>query len=199
MITNSFAELRVPQSDPYADGSSVTGVFAFNDQLRYEFETRTERFVEASGVTSDVADTLIDWLSANGGPGDSLRQVIALDIGSGAHAVTLDLSNTAAMGRWGDSGNGGTMGDATGESVHDRLSVLDRYFQTTRMDSTNTPILEIAEYSEDGRYAPLSVIPEQPVMSFDAREQTTVFDIDLTLIEVASIDQALDTTNQKEG
>lgn len=190
--------VTIPDARPYGDDRDpATGVFVFPSDVRVEIETRTKQFFESSGETA----VILEWLADQAGvdlPGTGLRQTLAFDFGSGTHAVTLDFrSFTGSEYRWGDSGNGGTKGDASVEDVFSQMSVLDRYIQTATLDSENPAILEVAEYSEEGRYGPLAVMPENPTLSFDSQEQSSTFDGSITWIETLSLEQVIDGRNQR--
>jgi hypothetical protein len=170
----------------YIDGEYVTGTFVFPTDIRYELKNEEEDLFQATGTVSVISDTVISLLE-NGeiSPGAGKGQAVAGDIGAGRHVVQLDFRNVSqSEHRWGNSGEGGTPADATGEDIHAQLAVLDRYLQRALIDSTNPAILEISEYSEEGRYAPLKVKPRNPNVVFDSTTSTSVGDGTMALVEI---------------
>lgn len=173
-------------------GSTVDGTFVFSSQVRVETEVRTQEFFQSDGATAHALSSLIDFVSEGDG-GEGIRQEVSLDFGGGINAWTLDYQGaTASSDRWGDSGNGGTQTDATGEDIHAQMCVLDKYLNSTTIDSDNPAVLEVAEYSEAGRYDPISVVPENPNAVFDSQEQSSVFDGSITLVETADLREVYD-------
>ncbi|MEE6210859.1 hypothetical protein U3A55_11940 [Salarchaeum sp. III] len=190
--------LTIPDAHPYGDDRDpVTGVFEFSKDIQVEIETRTEKFFESGGETA----VIVDWLASQTGidlPGTGFRQSLNFDFGAGVHAITLDYRAMSDAGdRWGDSGEGGTRGDASGEDLHARMAVLDRYLQTATLDSQNPATLSVSEYSSEGRYGPLDVVPESPNMVFDGENESSVFDGSITFIETLSLEQVIDGQNQR--
>ncbi|QLG47890.1 hypothetical protein [Natrinema halophilum] len=198
----TWANPQVTIKNAQIGGSSVDGTFVFPSDIVVEFETRTEEFFQSDGTVSVVASTVLDLIQneTDADVGDGLRQELSWDIGGGIHAVTLDFKGyTGSSHRWGDTGNGGTPTDATGEDLHAQMAVLDRYLNTATIDSTNPAILEVGEYSSPGRYGPLQVVPENPNMMFDSTEQSSVFDGSITWVETVTLNQSIDGGKQTEG
>jgi len=182
-------------------GSTVDGTFVFPSDMVVEFETRTQQFFQSEGTISSVASAVLDQISeqADTDIGEGLRQELSFDIGGGIHAITLDFRGyTASPYQWGDTGNGGTPTDATGEDLHAQMAVLDCYLQS-RIDSTTPAILEVGEYSTEGRYSPLQVVPENPNMVFDSTEQSSVYEGSITWVETVDLDQTIDGSKRTEG
>jgi hypothetical protein len=199
MQTDAYAEISIPGADPAGDGSSVTGVFAFEDEVVVNLQTRIQPVTELSGVTSEVADMIIDYIgSGSSGDGEGARGTMSIDWGSGVHAVEIDFSSfSGSQLRWGDSGSGGTMGDATGEDREAQMCVLDRYLNTTTFDSGQAATLEVAEYSESGRYGPLNVAPENPNLTLTS-DTSSVWEASMTWIETIDVVNSLDGSKQEE-
>jgi len=182
-------------------GSTVDGTFVFPSDMVVEFETRTQQFFQSEGTISSVASAVLDQISEQTDTdiGEGLRQELSFDIGGGIHAITLDFRGyTGSPYQWGDTGNGGTPTDATGEDLHAQMAVLDRYLQS-RIDSTTPAILEVGEYSSEGRYSPLQVVPENPNMVFDSTEQSSVYEGSITWVETVDLEQTIDGSKRTEG
>ena len=182
-------------------GSTVDGTFVFPSDMVVEFETRTQQFFQSEGTISSVASAVLDQISEQTDTdiGEGLRQELSFDIGGGIHAITLDFRGyTGSPYQWGDTGNGGTPTDATGEDLHAQMAVLDRYLQS-RIDSTTPAVLEVGEYSTEGRYSPLQVVPENPNMVFDSTEQSSVYEGSITWVETVDLDQTIDGSKRTEG
>ncbi|SEW10256.1 hypothetical protein [Natrinema salifodinae] len=181
---------------------TVDGTFVFPSDIVVEFETRTEEFFQSDGTISIIADTVLDMIAeqTDTDVGDGIRQELSFDIGGGIHAVTLDFRGyTGSPHQWGATGNGGDATDATGEDLHAQMAVFDRYLNAARIDSTNPAILEVGEYSAEGRYGPLQVVPENPNMRFDSTEQSSVYEGSVTWVETIDLQQAIDGSKQTEG
>lgn len=191
--------LEIPDADPYGDGSSVTGRFELAS-IGWGLETRTEQFFESSGLSASLVDTIVDWIADSGGPADGIRQTLALDLGEGVHVCNISFRAWEGSSlQWGD-GSGDPRADASGADPRSQMVVFDRYLQTARMDSENTPRLHIPPFYEpDGHYeAPLGVVPETPTVRFESEEDVSGFTGEWTWVEVMSLDGALDTADQEE-
>lgn len=184
------------------DGQTVDGTFVFSSDIVVELGTRTQEFFQSEGTLSVVASTVLDMIGdqTDTDLGEGIRQELSFDVGGGIHYVELDFRGyEGSPHQWGDSGNGGTTTDATGEDVHAQMAVLDKYLNSTRIDSTNPAILEVSEYSTEGRYAPLEVVPENPNARFNSNEETSIFDGSSTWVETVDIQQAIDGSKRTEG
>ncbi len=183
------------------DGQTVDGTFVFGSDIRVGFEVRTQEFFQSEGVLPVAASTILDWFAEQTDvDGDGLRQELSFDVGAGIHAITLDFKGyTGSPHQWGDSGAGGTPTDATGEDLHAQMAVFDRYLNAARIDSTNPAILEVGEYSTEGRYGPLQVVPENPDVMFDSTQQSSLYDGSVTWVETVDLQQTIDGSKQTFG
>jgi hypothetical protein len=138
---------------------------------------------------------------------------IALDFGSSTFALELGGVITADQRlpdgtecRWGDGAGGSgtlTATDAQGCHPAHKASVLSYWLRGTRNSSIGDPLsagdgggpatLETLQYRPNGVHEPLSVIPETPSISYSSGSPT-VADIDMTVVEIASLEQAIDAT-----
>jgi len=135
---------------------------------------------------------------------------VALDFGNSTFALELGGVITAdqrlpdgSQCQWGDTGDDSTLEatDATGAHPAHKASVLQYWLRNTRQSSVGDPLddsdagdpatLETLQYRPDGVHDPLEVVFESPNISFSGGSPT-VADIDMTCVEVASLDQALD-------
>jgi len=184
------------------DGQTVDGTFVFPSDVIVESEVRTQEFFQNEGTLPVIASTVLDMVAEQSDTelGEGIRQELSFDIGGGIHAITTDFSGfSGSQYQWGDTGDGGTTTDATGEDVHAQMAVLDRYLNAARIDSTNPAILEVTEYSTEGRYAPLKVVPENPNMVFNSTEQSSIFESSITWVETVDLEQTIDGSKQTEG
>lgn len=172
-------------------GQSVTGVFKFPENVAYEFAVETDALFQSHGATGAISSVILDAFEENSTDlGEGLRQELSVDIGMGRHVISIDFRTfTGSPYRWGDSGNGGTITDATGEDVHAQAAVLDKYLNTATLDSTNPAILEVGEYSEEGRYAPIFVVPRNPNIRFASNEESSTVDGSIDWVETQSLDR----------
>ena len=176
-------------------GKTVTGTFVFPSNFVYEFKTESAPLVDANGTSAVVANSILKWLDESEGVdlGNGVRQSVSVDVGGGAHVVTLDFSGfEGSPHQWGDSGDGNTPTDATGEGVLAQMSVFDKYLNATTLDSQNPATIEVAEYSTDGRYAPLDVVPRNPNVRFDTAEQSSVYDGSVDWVETINASDPVD-------
>jgi len=185
-------------------GETVTGTFVFPSDVVVEIETRTQEFFQTEGSTPVIASTVLDWFNQQSGEdidGEGLRQELSWDIGGGVHAITIDFAGyTGSPFQWGNTGEGDTPADATGEDVHAQMAVFDRYLQTATIDSKNPAVLEFGEYSSDDatRYGPLNVVPENPNAVFNSTEESSIYEGSVTWVETLSLDQALGSGGQED-
>lgn len=184
-------KLTIPNAYPGTPQDPVTGVFEFPNETAYEFTIETDAFFDSSGLASQLSDVVIGYYQ-EGDPsaGESPRQTLSFDAGLGSHVFTVDFrAVTNDDARWGNTGNGGTKGDATGETVHDKAAVFDRYLATTTLDSFNPAILEIGPYSEGGRYGPINVVPRNPNIRFASGEESSTIDGSVDWVETQDVAQ----------
>lgn len=179
------------QGAEIVEGDARDGTFVFPDEVRVEYEMRTQEFFQSEGTTATVVSAVLGYVDEDVAQG--IRGELSFDIGGGIHAITIDFAGfTGSSHQWGDSGNGGTKYDATGEDVHAQMSVFDAYLNNATMDSRTPAILEVGEYSTAGRYEPLLVTPENPNASFNSLEESSVFEGSVTWVETLDIGAPLD-------
>jgi|GEM_PF-1869929 hypothetical protein len=205
---DQVVRLRIT-GDPDDSGMSREAVFEFagGDQqspfsVTHEKRTETRSF-SGTPLTlfSDLTGTDLGTENAD----------ISLDFGSSTFALTLGGVVTADQRlpdgsecQWGDGAGGSgtlTQTDAQGCHVAYKASVLAFWLRNTRQSSVEDAlgdgsgggpaIIETLQYRPGGVFDPLEVVLESPSMSYSA-DSPTVADIDLTVVEIASLDQALD-------
>lgn len=190
--------ITIPGARPGTPNDPVTGVFEFPNEAAYEFAVETSALFDSSGVAAQLSNVVLDWVQAESG-GESPRSSLSYDAGLGKHVFTVDFrAITDDDSRWGNTGDGGTKGDATGEDVHAKAAVFDRYLATTTLDSFNPALLSVGEYSEEGRFGPVPVVPRNPNLRFSSSEESSTIDGSVDWIETISADQPLDTRKQEE-
>lgn len=202
-VTFGEATLTLPPVDVDQDGDTEQGVFVIKSNVTIAMETRTGR-IGGSGRLSRVNAVVTDYLDSQTDQsfaGDGKRQQFRLDLGSGEHVIEVNFQGfEGSSHQWGDTGDGGTSADATGEHVNRQMELVDRYLQMCEIDSRpgHTATLEVGNYSTDGYYEPLVVAPEQPRVEFDATEQSSTFDGSLTFVEIASLSNPFDADARNE-
>lgn len=120
------------------------------------------------------------------------RQTISLDYGGGVMSTELRLQSWEGSDYTWGSDDGHPVTDATGENAITQLQLLNEVFRRTRIDATQPLTLEVYEYSEEGRFSPLEVIPEQPQLPFDPADESSTFEASLTFLNVADLQNAVD-------
>lgn len=171
------------KADADNDNSTETGVFDLSRGITISPQIRTGKLIgERGGVFASA-------LNFATGAGDEGRGGFTLDAGAGAHVVVISFNSfEGSTGRWGD-GSASDETDAEGEGVWRQISVLQRYLDVGTFDSQNPATLEYGEFSSSGVYSPLEVSPEEPGLTFDATEQTSVFAGDLTFVSTRAISE----------
>lgn len=135
---------------------------------------------------------------------------IALDFGSSTFATQLTGTVTADQRtvdgdrcRWGDGS--GAVGEQTAldaEGCHpaEKMTVFGTWLKGTRQSSVNELLgddgggpatLEYLSRREGGTHSPLEVVFESPSVTYSGGTPT-VADLDITAVEVASLNQPLD-------
>jgi len=195
-------KLTIPNADVDNDGSAETGVFRAKSNIRYSFGTRTGPIGEGG---SQLWSIFASWYENQTGDqllGDGKRQQLRLDLGAGAHTIEVDFMGFEGSGyQWGDPNESvGSPANATGEHVIDQMQVLDRFLQVAEIDSRegHAATLEVGEYSEAGRYDPVKVAPEDPEVTFDSENQTSVYDGSITFVEIATLTESFDADQRQE-
>lgn len=184
-------KITIPNARPGTPNDPVTGVFEFPNEAAYEFTVETDALFDSSGAVAQLSDVILEYFNeGDTTPGESLRGTLSFDAGLGSHVFTIDFREvTGDATRWGNTGEGGTKGDATGEDVHAKAAVFDRYLATTTLDSFNPAILEVGEYSEEGRYGPINVVPRNPNQRFASGEESSTIDGSVDWIETQAVSQ----------
>ncbi len=193
--------------DPDDSGSVQDGVFEFasgdeQTPLTATEELRTE--TRAFGGTpltifSDI--TGIDLGTEN--------KDIALDFGNSTFATTLSGIVTADQRKpdgtqcqWGDTGDDSelTATDATGAHPAYKMTVLGEWLKNTRQSSVNELLgqegggpatVEYLSRREGGVHDPMEVVLESPSVTLSGGSPT-VADLDMTVVEVANLENPID-------
>lgn len=190
------------------DGTGVRdGVFEFahgDDQTpqmaREELRTETRAF-GGTPLTLFSDLTGIDLGTEN--------KDIALDFGNSTFATTLSGVVTADQRtpagdrcQWGDTGDHTefTATDATGEHPARKMTVLGEWLKNTRQSSLDELLgdegsgpakVEYLTRRDDGVHEPMDVVLESPSATYSGGTPTAV-EIDLTVVEVANLDNPID-------
>lgn len=151
-------------------------------------------------------------------PGGAPRQQFFFDVGAGSNIFEMQFMGwkgaTDSDGnslQWGNTGNGGTETDATGEGPTVQLQVFQRYLQYATTDSFAPAVLHWGEYT-DGTYKDGTAIaacngnagrfgnPKQVAMigprNTHAAQDYSTFDGTFTAIEVIDLTNAIDGQEQ---
>lgn len=201
-------KFKPPRFDIDGDGTAEEFVFAYSDNLTISHRTRTGYLTGENGSTSTTIDILTDLIGDVTGQDidrDGRRQSLFTDLGGGTRVVetTGQVVTGDSTHQWG-TGDGGTW-DATGEDALTKIQLLDEVLTLAEIDSRpadgNYPdghlaTVEVGEYSESGRWAPLSVVPEQPEGSVNFERDSSTATVDINYVAAASLDIALDAAKQ---
>lgn len=192
------AILRI-KADVDGDGTKETGEFHMMGNLVATPSIRTGFLVGGRG------SSLLSIISNLVGAGDSLRRQFFIEAGGGAHAIEIEFSSWEGAQdeagnpvQWGNTGLGGTVGDATGEDPISQIDVLMWYQMVADVDSREPAVLEYGEFSQQGRYDPLDVVIEGPNFT-RAAEDGEWFDGRMTLISAADLNEYWDAAEQLLG
>jgi hypothetical protein len=168
---------------------------------RFEFKKATVVERIRTGLLVDNGfDDLLGGLSQFV-DGMSGRQGISLDSGGGQHVYEIDLQSLGAVdGQWGYTDDRDTLGiaTATGGDRIQKMQVLNNYLRYGTPDSENPATLIYGEYGPDGQFGEgISVVPESPEVTA-ARDESSVYDVSITLIDTLDLSDAISSTVQPE-
>lgn len=194
-------KITIPNARPGTPDDPVTGVFEFPNDAAYEYVVETDALYDSTGAVAKLSQVVLSYFEdGDVEPGESLRQRLSFDAGMGRHVFTVDFRAITNSGeRWGNTGDGGTRGDATGEDVHAKAAVFDRYLATTTLDSFNPALLEIGEYSEEGRFGPVPVVPRNPNQRFASGESSSTIDGSVDWIETQDVTSTSSSQTARGG
>jgi len=204
-VTVRFA---LPRFDIDGDGNAESLVFSYRDNLSISHRVRTGYLTGENGSTSTVLDILTDLVEDVSDVDidrQGRRQSLFTDLGGGTRVIetTGEVVTGATGNQWG-TGDGGKW-DATGEDALTKIQLLNEALTLAEIDSRpadgNYPdghlaTLEVGEFSQSGRWEPLGVVPEQPEGTFDVERDSSTATVDINYVAAASLDIALDATQQ---
>lgn len=186
-----------PPVDLDGDGNAEQFKFVFSHNMRQTYETLTDNLIRGGSqiiaILSDIYEQLGDGESL---PSNGQRQKFTLDFGAGEHVISLEAVVTEDSPNQFGTGDGSAT-DATGDHVVRQIQLLDRVLQLATVDSRNAATLSVGEYSEDGQFDPLAVTFDNPSFAFDAERESSTATIDISFIEIASLQQPIDAEGQK--
>lgn len=189
-MTVKGAILRI-EADVDGDGTKESGVFDMGIEVETSTKFRTGYLVGGRGSSANAIFT--DLVS----DGESDMEGVYLGFGGGVKVVEVKFQNyKGSSHQWGNTGNGGTKADATGEDAITQADVLARYIEAADIDSREPATLEHGEYSQSGRYSPDQVALEQPSLSRNYSDDGNWFSGSLTCPSAADLTQALDAQNR---
>lgn len=177
-------------ADVDGDGSTESGEFDLSNGIRLSPGLRTSDLI---GPTGAQVSNIIDYVPGTEGGQGGYR----LQLEGGAPVYTVNfLGYEGNNDPWGN-GTSNAQADASGEGVFRQLSVFQRYLEEGVFDSFSPAILEWGEFESNGEYSERQVTPEDPQLSFDAEEQVSNFDGELTLVATRGIEQAASFSQQQ--
>lgn len=193
--------------DVDSDGSIETGVFEItggNEReggLTIEHQTRTGYVVSGQGssVNAFIGDLLGNKSNTKG---------VYTSPGGSQFTTTIEFSSwSGSGGQWGDTGNGGSKTDATGDGPLEQIHVLSYWLRNIAIDSlpswasnvsAGPATLEVGEYTAESstRYDPLPVVLETPTFRHGSQNPSS-FSGTITCIEAADLSKAWDAAVRK--
>lgn len=174
------------EADIDDDGTLETGEFHFGGNVDVTSGTRT------GYIAGGVGGQLNAFFGSALGDGPSRQEGIHLGAGGGTRQWQLSFRGWKGSNlRWGDTGNGGSIGDATGEHPLTQISVFQEYLARGDVDGRNPATFEYGEYHPDGRFDPVDVVVEEPGLT-KSFEDGSSFDGDMTLLATANLNEVLD-------
>lgn len=198
----SKATLTLPPVDLDGGGEEVQPVFEFIGDLTVTISQAKNYVIKTAGTTSQISAVIGEYFD-NGTSvslGDSKRKTFAVDAGGGSRQVEIDaVAWEGSDGQWGATGDDSqvTAVDATGAPADRQLFVLDRALSVATVGSLNPATLEVGEYSEDGLYAPLDVLVEQPSVVYNTEQSTSSIDVSLVCVETLDLGNAVDARTRE--
>lgn len=192
MAAQPFPILEI-DADFGSPHGEVTGVFHFR-KATVEEVTRTGKLV--SNQFSNLLGALEQLgVLPEGGDG---REGITIDAGGGQHVFEIDLVGIGAEdGQWGRTNDPDVLDQtsATGGDRIQKMNVLHRYINLGRTDSFHPARLIYGEYASGGIMPQdhLDVAIEDPNVVAN-REESSTFDSSITLVGIASLDEAIDVS-----
>lgn len=181
------------------DGSTVTGVFEWPDEVAYELTVETDAMFDSAGVSSQLSQVFLEYFKGEDvDAGEGLRQELSFDAGLGRHVCTVDArAVSSSPHQWGtDDGN--PMTDATGSDVHHQAAVLDKFLNTATLDSFNPATLEVGEYSTEGVFGPIPVVPRNPNIRFDSTQESSTVDLSIDWVETRDVTEQSSSQSARE-
>lgn len=178
--------ILIVEGDPDGDGNLETGEFHMKGNAEITPGQRTGYIVGGAGGNINA------FFGSLLGGGQSRQKGIFLGAGGGTRMWQVSFRQWEGSDlQWGDTGNGGTATDATGEDPITQIDVMLEYLSTADIDSRAPATLEYGEHWSGGRFDPVDVVIEQPQMT-NAAEDGSWFDGDITFLNAADLREALD-------
>jgi hypothetical protein len=201
MTLKKHAEL-VLDADVDGDGSKESGRFVMAGNITIETAGRTGYLIggRGSSINAVIQDATSD--------GESNRRGFFEDLGGGAFTVAINFNGWEGAQlddgtdvQWGDDPNPGkTVASATGEHPLTQIAVFNKYYQTGTFDSRNPATLEYGEHHADGLYSALSVVIEEPGLTWhppsEGGQDAGTYTGQLTCIAAAQADDLIDAVKR---
>jgi len=172
--------------DVDGDGSQETGTFVMEGNLTITSGIRT------GYLLSNLGGNVNAFLGSLLGGGQSRQEGIFLNLGAGARSWDVEFRGwEGSPGKWGNTGNGGSATDATGDDALRQMEVFLEYLGTADIDSRSPATWEYGEHHSGGDYDAVDVVVEQPQFTRAAQDGNW-FDGQITLLAAADIKEQLD-------
>lgn len=205
-LTDDQKKLRLTiTGDPDGSGKrDAEFVMAVGDDngLQVTHEMRTGFLARGGGNINALIQSLT-------GSNESKNKQIVVEGGESQFILEASFSAfTGSSYRWGDTGNGGTATDATGDTAVEQIQVLMNWLRKTPVDSLPEDLggdltgsygpatLEYGAHHPDGPLEPLSVAIENPQLTPEAGG---IAQGRITFVEILSLGDGIDSQNNSKA
>lgn len=191
-------------ADVDGDGTVETGVFHMVGDLEVQMNVRTSFLVGGAGSTINavVAGLL--------GDGNRNRKGYALDLGAGRYQIEINFTGWEGSVdgdgnslQWGNTGNGGTVGDATGEDPFTQIQCLNEYLRVGVFDSVQSSArLRFGEYNDNtyggggGRYDDFLTVAVESATQPRTSQDPNAYNGSISMFEVGSWQDVIDAAEK---
>lgn len=164
--------------------------FVARGNVRVQLQQAPAWLVNGVGASLNV---VADYLEGGGQPdrADSLKQSLYFGAGAGTRQVELGFAQwRGSTDQWGDAN--------ADDGPVSKLIELDQTIAAERVDSTRPAKLEFGDFSSDStaRYDPLTVVPGDSDLRFDATEQVSTLRASLQFVESMDLSEPIETAGR---
>ncbi|WP_135363437.1 hypothetical protein [Halosimplex halophilum] len=164
-----------------------SGTYRFTDDLIVDENHITSFLYDGQG--GQFTAIFENWLQQTGGQqgvDDSPMQSAFAGVGAGTRTFNIE----AVVYEDSDDTFGNTV---PSDSAVSKAQTFMHDLANARIDSTRTATFEWAEYSEDGKFGPLAVVPTERDIDTNRRESSSEAGVRLTLVEAANLSETVDS------